>query len=133
MWGPSILFRQFFFLDFLSRSFRFLFCFVVFVLFFVVVAVVLVSTWTPKIGFTGKVANRSEVFLFCFVFWGFIYLFIYSWEPQRGGRDIHRERSRLHVGISMWDLILGPQGHTLGLRQTFNRWAIQASQKRGLK
>ena len=66
-------------------------------------------------------------------------LFIHSWETQREreketgkererGRDTGRGRSRLHAGSPMWDLIPGPQDHTLGWRQALNRWASQGSQ-----
>ena len=36
------------------------------------------------------------------------------------GRDIGRGRSRLYAGSLIWDLILGPQDHALGLRQALN-------------
>ena len=48
------------------------------------------------------------------------YLFIHEKQRERG-RDIGRERRRLHAGSPMQDLILGPQDHTLGQRQVLNR------------
>ena len=50
-------------------------------------------------------------------------------------RDTHRERqrhidrgkSRLPMGSSMQDSILGPRDHTLSQRQTLNHWATQVS------
>ena len=51
-------------------------------------------------------------------------LFIYSWDTHthththtHRGRDTGRERSRLHAGSPMWDLILGLQDHTPGCRR----------------
>ena len=55
-------------------------------------------------------------------------LFIYSWETYtERGRDIGRERSRLHAGSLMWDSIPGLQDHILSQRQTISHWATQAS------
>ena len=36
------------------------------------------------------------------------------------GRDTGRERSRLHAGSPMWDLILGLQDHALGVKAGAN-------------
>ena len=36
------------------------------------------------------------------------------------GRDTGRERSRLHAGSPMWDLIPGLQDHAPGQRQALN-------------
>ena len=49
-------------------------------------------------------------------------LFIYSWETERErerlrGKGTGRGRSRLHVGSPTWDLIPGPQDHTLGWKR----------------
>ena len=43
-------------------------------------------------------------------------------ERERG-RDLGRERSRLHAGGPMWNSIPGLQDHALGWRQTLNHWA----------
>ena len=40
-------------------------------------------------------------------------LFIHERHTERG-RDTGRERSRLHAGSPMWDLIPGLQDHALG-------------------
>ena len=48
----------------------------------------------------------------------FIYLFMRDTEK---GRGTGRGRSRLPVGIPMWDSILGPQDHALSQRQMLNR------------
>ena len=77
-------------------------------------------------------------------FFFFKILFVYSWETWREresfkrkkekerererGRDLGREKSRLHAGSLMWDSILGFQDPSLGQRQALNRWATQASQ-----
>ena len=50
----------------------------------------------------------------------FIYLFMKDTGTEKG-RDVGRERSRLHAGSSMWDSILGPGDHALSQRQTLNR------------
>ena len=42
-------------------------------------------------------------------------------EERERGRDTGRERSRLHAGNPMWDLILGPPGsQALDQRQALN-------------
>ena len=66
----------------------------------------------------------STILLF---FFSLKILFIYSWEIQRG-RDMGRGRSRLHAGSPVQDSIPELQDHTLGRRQTPNRWATQESQ-----
>ena len=43
------------------------------------------------------------------------------------GRDIGRERGRLHAGSLIWDSIPGLQDHILGQRQPLNYRAIQRS------
>ena len=48
-------------------------------------------------------------------------------DTEREGRDIGRERSWLHAGNLMWDLILGFRDHAMGQRQMLNHRAIQAS------
>ena len=48
-------------------------------------------------------------------------------ERERG-RDTGRGRSRLLAGSPMWDLIPGPQDHTLSWKQMLNHRATQVSQ-----
>ena len=69
--------------------------------------------------------NRSKQLSFFFLLR--FYLLINERHRERG-RDIGRERSRLHAGPPMWDLIPGFQDHALSLRQMLNHWATQASQ-----
>ena len=47
-------------------------------------------------------------------------LFIHERHRERG-RDIGRERNRLHAGSPMWDSIPGLQNYALGQRQMLNR------------
>ena len=56
------------------------------------------------------------------------YLFIHrdTLERERS-RDTDRERSRLHAGSPIWDLILGFQGHALGLKVVLKHWATRAA------
>ena len=64
--------------------------------------------------------------LHLFSFFFFKILFVYSWETHiERGRDTGRGRSRLPVGILVWDLILGTSDHDLSQRQMLNHWAIQ--------
>uniref|UniRef100_A0A8C0MV96 Serine/threonine-protein kinase OSR1 n=1 Tax=Canis lupus familiaris TaxID=9615 RepID=A0A8C0MV96_CANLF len=70
-------------------------------------------------------SNRSVTFklvLFFFFFFFFLrfYLFIHERHRERG-RDIGRERSRIHAGSPMWNSIPGLQDHALSQRQTLNR------------
>ena len=58
--------------------------------------------------YTAKEASNLGVFIFLR-----FYLFIQERERERG-RDIGRERSRLHADSLMWDSILGLQDHALG-------------------
>ena len=59
------------------------------------------------------------------------HLFIHERHTERErGRDIGRERSRLHAGSLMWDSILGLQDYALGQRQMLNCWVIQGSPRR---
>ena len=63
-------------------------------------------------GKTEKLEEPHKGFLFCFL----KILFIHERETHREkerGRDIGRDRSRLHAGSSRWDSILGPRGHAL--------------------
>ena len=55
------------------------------------------------------------------IFKDLIYSFMRDTERERErGRDVGRERSRLHVESPMWDSILGLQDHALGQRQALN-------------
>ena len=62
------------------------------------------------------------------LFFLFKILFIYSWETQRErGKDIGRERSRLHARSLIWDSILELQDQALNQRQSPHCWATQVS------
>ena len=55
------------------------------------------------------------------VFFFFKILFIHEKHTEtENGRDTGKERSRLHAGSQMWDLIPGLQDHILGQRQVLN-------------
>ena len=68
----------------------------------------------------------SENFYLCIFKFLKKILFIHERHTERG-RNIVRERSRLHPGSPMWDSIQGLQDHALGQRQTLNPWTTQAS------
>ena len=62
-----------------------------------------------------KMTNRYPAIKLPFFFFKDLFM-----RDTHRGRDIGRERSRLHAGSLMWDLISGLQDHTLGQRQALN-------------